>query len=60
MVATPVNESVVASSSQSAIVDIKNISDGTYTVFITAKDSNQNINTVTSPVTIKKPVVTPP
>lgn len=54
VVATPVNGVKVASGNQSTNWDIKNITDGTYSVSITATDSSSNTNTVNSTISIKK------
>ena len=58
VVATPVDEVAIASGNHSAVWNMKGISNGAYTVAITAEDSSQNTSMVTSKITVEK-VVTP-
>ncbi|MFJ7745059.1 SpoIID/LytB domain-containing protein [Peribacillus sp. NPDC097295] len=54
VIATPANEQSLKMGNQSATWDFKNVTNGMYTAFITAKDSSDNQGTGTMKITIKK------
>ncbi|MET3317777.1 UNVERIFIED_ORG: SpoIID/LytB domain protein [Peribacillus simplex] len=54
VIATPTDTASLKKGSQSATWNFKNVSNGTYTVTITAKDASNNQRTVSKKISIKK------